>query len=246
MRLAQAVRVGSWVLIGLNLLMATGTIAIFSRMAPAIAVIIDRNDRSLQTCEDMLAILAMVDEQGRLTRPAQQTFRAALQRAKENITEPQEPEALAHIEARLAAMFAGDIAARHQTVEAILRLAQINRDAMTLADRHAHHLGRNGAWGVVFMALAIFLAGLIFLRSLARRVITPLEEIHTVMNAHRNGDTMRRCTGIELAQDVSAVFTGINEMLDRQHVTLSIDAEPGHEKLPLPPGLAGDTDPWNT
>lgn len=234
MRLAQAVRVGSWVMIGLNLLMATATIAIFSRMAPAITVIIDRNDRTLQACEDMLAILAMVDTQGQLTRPEQQTFRAALQRAKENITETQEPEALARVETRLVPLFAGDASARRQTVEAILRLAQINRDAMTLADRHAHHLGRNGAWGVVFMALATFLAGLIFLRSLTRRVITPLEEIHTVMNAQRNGDTMRRCTGVELAQDVAAVFTGINEMLDRQHSTALLDDEISCQDLARP------------
>ena len=234
MRLAQAVRVGSWVMIGLNLLMATATIAIFTRMAPAITVIIDRNDRTLQACEDMLAILAMVDAQGQLTRPDQQTFRAALQRAKENITEAQEPEALARIETRLSLLFAGDANARRQTVEAILRLAQINRDAMTLADRHAHHLGRNGAWGVVFMALATFLAGLIFLRSLTRRVITPLEEIHTVMNAQRNGDTMRRCTGVELAQDVAAVFTGINEMLDRQHTSTLLDDEISRQGLAQP------------
>ena len=244
MRLAQAVRVGSWVLIGLNLLMATGTIAIFSRMAPAIAVIMDRNDRTLQACEDMLAILAMVDEQGRLTRSEQQAFRAALQRAKENITETQEPETLERLETRLPLMFSGDISARRQTVEAILHLAQINRDAMTVADRHAHHLGRNGAWGVVFMALATFLAGLIFLRSLTRRVITPLEEIHTVMNAHRNGDTMRRCTGVELAQDVAAVFTGINEMLDRQHATTHVDGEIAPAKTPLLPGSVGTKDPW--
>ena len=231
MRLAQAVRVGSWVMIGLNLLMATATIAVFSRMAPAITVIIDRNDRTLQACEDMLAILAMADPQGQLTWPEQQTFRAALQRAKENITETQEPEALARVETRLAPLFAGNASARRQTVEAILRLAQINRDAMTLADRHAHHLGRNGAWGVVFMALATFLAGLIFLRSLTRRVITPLEEIHTVMNAQRNGDTMRRCTGVELAQDVAAVFTGINDMLDRQHSAALLDDETSRQGM---------------
>ena len=47
MRLAQAVRVGAWILVGLNLLMAVGAIGIFNRMAPAIAVIIERNERSI-------------------------------------------------------------------------------------------------------------------------------------------------------------------------------------------------------
>ena len=58
MRLAQAVRVGAWVLMGLNLLMAVGAIALFNRMAPAIAVIIERNERSIGACVDMLASLA--------------------------------------------------------------------------------------------------------------------------------------------------------------------------------------------
>ena len=37
MRLAQSVRLGAWLLIGLNLLMALGAIGILMRMAPAIA-----------------------------------------------------------------------------------------------------------------------------------------------------------------------------------------------------------------
>ena len=36
-------------------------IAIFSRMAPAIEVILDRNGRTLQACEEMLATLALVE-----------------------------------------------------------------------------------------------------------------------------------------------------------------------------------------
>ena len=59
MRLAQAIRVGSRCLVGLNLLMAVGTIAIFTRMAPAIAFIIEHNERTLKACEDMLAVMAV-------------------------------------------------------------------------------------------------------------------------------------------------------------------------------------------
>lgn len=220
MRLAHAVRVGSWVLVGLNLLMAVGTIAVFSRMAPAIAVILDRNERTLQACEDMLTVLALVGDGSTFSRAEEQEFRRAFVRAKDNITEELEPVALAQIELHLQPLFAGDTPIRRQSVEAIIHLAKINRDAMIAADRHAQHLGRTGAWGVAFMAISAFLAGVVFIRSLTRRVVTPLEQIHTVINAHRNGDTMRRCTGIDLAQDVAAVFTGINEMLD-QHTTAS-------------------------
>lgn len=217
MRLAHAVRVGSWVLVGLNLLMAVGAIAIFSRMAPAIAVIIDQNDRTLQACEDMLSILAHVGNGSCFSAEEEQNFRKALTRAKDNITESEEPLVLKRIESHLQPLFAGDRSTRGQTIDTILHLGAINRNAMTVADRHAQHLGRTGAWGVAFMSMSAFLAGVVFIRNLTRRVVIPLEEIHTVIKAHRNGETMRRCTGVDLAQDMAAVFTGINEILDRDN-----------------------------
>lgn len=215
MRLALAVRVGAWFLVGLNLLMAVGTIGIFTRMAPAIAIIIERNDRSLKACEDMLAIMATTGIGSPFSLEQERIFQTAFDRAKANVTEPQEPEILKRMEPTLPPLFGGDAAVRKEVVEAAVQLGKINRDAMTIADQRAQQLGRAGAWGVVFMALSAFLAGVIFIRSLTRRVVTPLEEIHTVIIAHRNGDNMRRCTGADLSQDVAAVFTGINDLLDQ-------------------------------
>ncbi len=215
MRLALAVRVGSWFLVGLNLLMAVGTIGIFTRMAPAIATIIERNDRSLKACEDMLALMAVTGIGSPFSLDQTRLFQTAFERAKANVTEPQEPEILKRMEPLLPLVFQGDAAVRTQVVEAAVQLGKINRDAMTIADQRAQQLGRTGAWGVVFMALSAFLAGVIFIRSITRRVVTPLEEIHAVILAHRNGDTMRRCTGADLSQDVTTVFTGINEILDQ-------------------------------
>ncbi len=215
MRLALAVRVGSWFLVGLNLLMAVGTIGIFTRMAPAIAIIIERNDRSLKACEDMLALMAVTGIGSPFSFEQARIFQTAFDRAKANVTEPQEPEILKRMEPTLPPLFQGDATVRKQVVEAAVQLGKINRDAMTIADHRAQQLGHAGAWGVVFMALSAFFAGVIFIRSLTRRVVTPLEEIHTVIIAHRNGDTMRRCTGADLSQDVVDVFTGINDLLDQ-------------------------------
>ena len=215
MRLAQAVRVGAWFLVGINLLMAVGTIAIFSRMAPAIAIIIERNDRTLEACEDMLAIMAVTGIGTPFSPEQTGVFKTAFDRATTNITEPEEPEILKRMEPMLPPLFTGDVAVRKHLVEAVVHLGKINRDAMTIADQRAQQLGRTGAWGVVFMALSAFMVGLIFIRSLTRRVVTPLEEIHAVIIAHRNGDSMRRCTGADLSQDVVAVFTGINDLIDQ-------------------------------
>lgn len=228
MRLAQAVRVGSWFLVGLNLLMAVGTIAIFSRMAPAIAVIIERNERSLKACEDMLALMAVTGSGSAFSHEQARLFQAAYDRAKANVTEPQEPEILRRMEPILPPLFQGAATVRKEVVEAAVQLGKINRDAMAMADHRAQQLGRAGAWGVVFMALSVFLAGVIFIRNLTGRVVRPLEEIHAVIIAHRNGDTMRRCTGTDLSQDVVAVFTGINELFDQcQALAAGGDRRPG-------------------
>jgi hypothetical protein len=111
------------------------------------------------------------------------------------------------------------------------QLDRINREAMVRADRKAQQLGRAGAWGVVFMALAVFLAGVLFIRSLTARVVRPLEEIHAVMTAHRSGETLRRCSGADLSRDVAAVFTGINELLDQCHALHSGQAGPGGQSV---------------
>ena len=216
MRLAQAVRVGSWLLVGLNLLMALGTIWILMRMAPAMTGIIERNDRSLYACEEMLAALALAgDDPASGEEQYRVRFQAALQRAEENVTEKGESAALKTIAADSPAAFAGDLGARRQTVAAIVRLGDINREAMTRSDKHFRQFAEAGIWGVVFMAIAVFIVGLLFIRSLLGRVVRPVEELHAVITGYRKGDTRRRCSGADMPQEVRAVFRGINEILDQ-------------------------------
>ncbi|MDO8948108.1 MAG: hypothetical protein Q7U88_13265 [Desulfocapsaceae bacterium] len=216
MRLAQAVRVGAWLLVGLNLFMALGAIWILMRMAPAMSGIIERNDRSLYACEEMLAALVLVgddmssDEEQHLRR-----FEVALKRAQENVTEKGESAALKVIASSSPAAFAGSLSARQQMVSAIVRLGNINREAMNQADKRVRQFGEAGIWGVVFMAIAVFGVGLLFTRSLLRRVVTPMVELHAVITAYRKGETRRRCSGVDMPQEVRLVFSGINEILDQ-------------------------------
>lgn len=86
---------------------------------------------------------------------------------------------------------------------------------MVKADRQARQFGNGGAWGIVFMASAVFIAGMLFMRSLKRNLVEPLEEIHSVIQAIRNGDSMRRCTGPDAPQEIKTIFSGINEVLDK-------------------------------
>jgi len=215
MRLAHAVRLGGWLLVGLNLLMALGSIKVFMRMAPAIEGIIERNERSLQAGEEMLAALALAGDEP-MSEQRRIDFSKALDRAQNNVTEVDEGEILATIARFSPSAFAGQVEARGETVAAIVRLGVINREAMVKADLAAQQLGHAGAWGVVFMAVCIFLAGLIFIRIVTRRVVRPLEEVHAVITAQHRGEIMRRCSGTDLPREVKLVFSGINDLLDQR------------------------------
>lgn len=215
MKLLTMVRLGALLLIGLNVLMGLGTIWVFMRMAPAIEIIIEQNERSLEACERMLVALAISSGDGSEKRQLQISFEEALRTAQNNITETEESQALAMIGRNYRKAFENDFQARRQTIAAIGSLAQINREAMVRADKRARQLGNGGAWGVVFMASAVFLAGLLFLRTLKRNLVKPLEEIYSVISAYRQGDIMRRCSGADMSRDIKTIFNGMNELLDK-------------------------------
>jgi trehalose-6-phosphate synthase len=225
MNVGQNVRLGAWLLIGLNLLMALGSIWVFIRMAPAIEVIIIQNERSLQACEEMLSSLAMMNPNGPDTDQLKASFNAALSRAENNVTEQEEPLALESIRHNYAQAFAGDFEAKAKTVTAIASLSRINREAMAVADKKARQLGNGGAWGVVFMASTVFLVGMLFMRSLKRNLVAPLAEMQAVISALRKGNTLRRCTRMDMPNDIAQVFSEFNEFLDKNIVT---DTFPRH------------------
>lgn len=216
MRLAQAVQVGSWLLVGLIVLMSLGSIGLLMRMAPAMAGILERNERSLSACEEMLAALTLIGDVDGHEKERQRTrFEDALKRAEGNVTEKGEAEVLESIAAGAPAVFAGDREVRRQVVKALVRFGDINREAMKQADRKARQFGEAGIWGIVFMAICVFSVGLLFIRRLLQHLVNPMVELNAVIAAYRSGDTMRRCSGVDLPQDVRAVFQGINEILDQ-------------------------------
>lgn len=209
MKSGQSVRLGAWLLIALNLLMAYGCVWIFMRMAPVIGESNYRNLRSLAACEDMLIALSHQSEDEKKV-----AFLQAFQRARSNITEAAEPSALELIQKNVDAAFDGDVKAREEVIAGIIALSCANRMAMEEAAHHGSQLGYGGAWGVVFMALWLCIAGFIFKRRLINGLVAPLEEIDDVLRVRRGGDLMRRCSGVDLSKDVERIFSGINDELD--------------------------------
>ncbi|MEW6710081.1 MAG: hypothetical protein AB1403_09695, partial [Candidatus Riflebacteria bacterium] len=105
MKLAKGMIFGAWFLVGINLLLAFGAIWVLNRMSPAIKDIISNNERSLHACEEMLS--TMVFAQCRSDVDQLANFKSAFDRAKNNITEKEEPEILEIIKNHHDQAFAG-------------------------------------------------------------------------------------------------------------------------------------------
>lgn len=211
MQLRKPMVVGAWVLIALNLALALGAIALLVRMSPAIADIIERNDRSLAAGEQMLAAVARgMDPEARAA------FESALTTAEGNITEPEERVVLHRLRELQPALPASGIEMRDEAVATVLQLNAINRQAMREADLDAQQLGTAGAWGVVFMGLLSFIAGLLFIRRLDEYLLLPLQELVEVIAASRSGDQFRRCPAAEARGDFQMIYAEVNGLLDER------------------------------
>ncbi len=214
MKLANGLILGAWLMVFINLLLAFGAVGVFMRMTPAIADIISNNERSLQACEEMLVALSL-NSHPENSLQMHEKFKKALNRALLNVTEEEEPVILKIIEQKSGLYFSGNKNALSETVEAVTKLSEINRRAMSSADMRAQQLGKGGAWGVVFMAVFSLLAGIIFIVNLKNRLLKPVEELRDVLLAHQKGETMRRCSGESLSTDIKTMFAAINRLLDR-------------------------------
>lgn len=214
MRMIHGILIGAWIVIGFNLLVAFGAIGVFARMAPAITVILDQNDRSIDASERMLAAVALLGTEDEGHEALRADFRRAFDVASTNITEVSEPAIIERIERHSDAAFAGDAAARHDLVQAILDLTAVNRAAMARADRRAEQLGRAGGWSVAIMAGLAFAVSLALLRTLRRQLIAPLAEMHDAVTAFHLGDHQRRCAPLSATRELRAMCNTFNAILD--------------------------------
>lgn len=202
-------------LVTLNLLLAFGMIGLLTRMSPAILEILEENVVSLEASETMLAALLMERiEPGRAAGNSDR-FYAALERAKGNVTEPAESEVLQKIERHAAAALAGEPFALEEAATQIVRLSEINRNAMAAADQEAQRLGYAGAWTAVFLGFISLLISLVVIRRLEKRMVLPLTELQNVLDAVRSGDRHRRCRIANPSRQIQHLFQEVNALLDR-------------------------------
>ena len=191
-----------------------GTIGLLARMSPAIEHVLEENDESVEAVEQMLAVMAEAGPEP-ITPQAKLRFKEALERVRANVTEAEEEPEIYAVSTSWEAAIAGDAGERKETVEALRRLAAVNRAAMHRASHEAQRLGSAGAWAVALLCALGFGAALVVKRRLDRRILRPIDELTTVLAAVLAGDSHRRCTIAGAPQALTPVMRSINAMLDR-------------------------------
>ena len=207
MQSGKIITLSVWLMISFNLLLGFGAVWSFQRMAPEIREIFQRNVVSLESCENMFLALAgeKVDIAG---------FNKALKGAESNITEGGERETLRQIRKAFAALEKNTPGAKEMLLREISKLSFYNREAIVKSAGTTQRMRRAGAWGVVFMTFFFFIAALFFEQRLRRGFLNPLQELSTVLEAHRQGDKFRRCNSAEGSRDMKELFKSVNALLD--------------------------------
>jgi methyl-accepting chemotaxis protein len=197
----------------LNLLLVFGAIGLFTRMGPAIERILEENVLSIIAAEEMLATFA---GRGGVEVPESERVQvlAAYERARANVTEPEELPVLDAIASALPAAFDGEAGARRALVRAVSDLIEINRLAMRRVDHDAQRLGRGGAWAAAFIGLLTLGISLVVVRRLGARVVGPLADLERVVASARAGDSFRRCAARNAAREIRQVAAAVNALLD--------------------------------
>ena len=216
MKLQRETTFGVWALISLVVMVSLSAIVVLQRMSPAIGQILDENVYSEEAVEEMLSIFAEpgADGYGAEMEPQTQRARAmrfadALERARSNVTEPEEPALVEEIHLKSVEALAGDPQARALVVQSLRRLGDVNRSSMRRSDALARRLGIGGAWACAILGVVGFSLGVLVLRRMRRRIEIPVEEIRQTLERLRSEDLQARCRPLvqapaELAQIASA------------------------------------------
>lgn len=207
--------IGSFgVLLTIQALTSFVAIGLLSRMSPAIERILEENVYSVQAVEEMLAVLS---EPGPADDTASRIYAEALRRAEHNVTEEDERAPLDELERLKPAALRGDVPARRRSAEALRELGEVNREAMQAADEQAKQLGTAGAWAAALLGIVGLAASVLAMGRARRRLLAPMNELVRVVDAHRQGDTPRRCAPNPVAvPELARVTAELNRLYDAE------------------------------
>lgn len=211
MKLRREASLGIGAILTLQILLSMLAIALLTRMGPAIERILEENVYSGEAVEEMMALLASQTEPG----PVPERFEQARRRAQDNVTEEPERPLLVTVERESPAAFAGELAARRDTLSALRQLGQVNRDSMSRADAQAKRMGQAGAWAAALLGGLALALGIVVYRRLRLRLELPIEELRRTTQRVRGGNLQARCPAGAGPYEVKQLADDLNWILDR-------------------------------
>ena len=180
----------------------------FQRLEPFVNTLNSANTQSLYYAEQMLSSISIKKDLKR--------FEENLEKAKNNITEPGEKEALDKIADNYLPAFKGNKKIEDETIDEITELSKINRIAMEQAGIKAKKIESVGIWIILFPSIFIWIIGITLFKRLDRTYIKPIQELNDVIFEFNKGNSMRRCPSITISKDLQKLYDGINTILDNK------------------------------
>ena len=180
----------------------------FQRLEPFVNTLNSSNTESLYYAEQMLSSISVKKDL--------KTFESNLNKAKNNITEKGEKEAVDKIADNYLPAFNGNKKVEEETINEITALSKINRLAMEQAGLRAKKTQTVGIWIIIFPSIFIWIIGFTLMARLKRTFIKPMQELNDVIFDYNNGNRMRRCPSYTISKDLQKLYDGINHILDEK------------------------------
>ena len=180
----------------------------FQRLEPFVNTLNSSNTETLYYAEQMLSSIS--------AKKDLKNFEEYLNKAKGNITEPGEKEALDKIADNYLPAFNGNKKIEEETINEITELSRINRVAMQQSGLRAKKMQTVGIWIIIFPSIFIWLIGLTLMARLKRTFIKPIQELNDVIFDYNSGTHMRRCPSYTVSKDLQKLYDGINRILDEK------------------------------
>lgn len=180
----------------------------FQRLAPFVNTLNSSNTKSLYYAEQMLSSISVKKDL--------KNFEYNLNKAKNNVTEAKEKEAVDKIADNYLPAFNGNKKVEEETINEINDLSKINRVAMEQAGLRAKKMQTVGIWIIIFPSIFIWIIGFTLMVRLKKTFIGPMQELNDVICDYNNGNRMRRCPSYTISKDLQKLYDGINRILDKK------------------------------
>lgn len=226
MRLRTELELAGLALVAIQVLTSFATIGLLVRMSPAVEQDLDENIETVGAVQEMFSALVLREGD---RADAQARFANGLQRARVNVTEPEEEPFLDVLDRLEDPALQGDPRALWQVVNALDGLSEVNHNSITRIDVTAKRLGYGGAWAAAVLGVMSFAVGVIVSRRLVLRVEGPLAEVDATLAAARRGDGHRRCAIMQAPDEVARIGQEVNDLLDQREASSA--APPGRASL---------------